>query len=173
MPSSLWQSPLVLFLRSALWTILFPGIIAVYIPWRFFGVRYASVEGIGGVIGWLLVLIGAVLLLASIVEFARRGKGTLSPVDPPKRLVVSGPYRWVRNPMYAGVVFMLVGQSLFTSGLGLVVYVAVLFGIVDVFITLHEEPYLEHMFGDSFREYKRNVRRWMPRIRPWRQPDSV
>ncbi len=158
-----------LFLRASLWTVLFPGVVAGYIPWRFFGLRQAKISGPEDIAALALIGVGLVLLLSSIFEFARRGKGTLSPVDPPKRLVVAGPYRWVRNPMYAGVLFILAGESIIVARLSLLVYAAILFLIVNVFIAGFEEPYLERQFGSSYTEYKANVRRWIPRVSAWRQ----
>lgn len=158
-----------LFFRALLWTVLFPGVVAGFIPWRFFGLREARITGLEDVAALVLIGIGLVILLSSIVEFARRGKGTLSPVDPPTQLVVAGPYRWVRNPMYAGVLFILAGESIIVAQPGLLAYAAVLFVIVNVFIARFEEPYLERQFGASYAEYKANVRRWIPRVTAWRK----
>jgi protein-S-isoprenylcysteine O-methyltransferase Ste14 len=159
---------LLLFLRAALWTVLFPGVVAGYIPWQLFGVRDAEVSSPADIPALVLIGTGVLILLSSIVEFARRGKGTLSPVDPPTRLVIQGPYRWVRNPMYAGVLFVLAGEALLTANIGLVGYAATFFVITSVFIALFEEPYLERVFGSSYAQYKANVRRWLPRLSPWR-----
>ena len=161
-------SALFLFLRALLWTVLFPGVVAGFIPWRFFGLREASISSIADFTALALVGIGAALLLSSIIEFARRGKGTLSLADPPTRLVVSGPYRWVRNPMYAGVLFILVGESIIVAQPGIVLYAAAFFIITNVFIARFEEPYLERTFGPGYVAYKANVRRWIPRASPWR-----
>lgn len=108
-----------LFLRATLWTVLFPGVVAGFIPWRFFKVGEASPSGVTGYAGVLVGAIGFGILLCAIVEFARQGRGTLSPVDPPTRLVIAGPYRYVRNPMYAAVLFILAGEVLVGGQIGL------------------------------------------------------
>jgi protein-S-isoprenylcysteine O-methyltransferase Ste14 len=162
-----WKSPLVVFARSLFWTIVFPGTVAGYIPWRFFGFRMTGVSGLAAIAGLVLFSFGICLLLLSIVEFARRGKGTLSPIDPPDQLVVTGAYRWVRNPMYVGVMSVLVGEALISSELSLAVYAGAFFVLANLFIIGYEEPTLERLFGASYVEYKRKVRRWVPRTSPW------
>lgn len=105
---------LTLVLRSLLWTILLPGVVAGYVPWRYLGVSQVRLDPSNPLhlLGLLLITIGAALLGACIWEFARRGRGTLSPVDPPKELVVHGLYRYVRNPMYVSVSTIVFGEAL-------------------------------------------------------------
>lgn len=153
-----------LTLRSLLWTVLFPGVVAGYVPWRFFGVGRSPLEW-SRPLTWLGVTIagaGAVLLGACIVEFARRGRGTLSPADPPRRLVVSGLYRFVRNPMYLGVTAILTGEALATQSVPVAVYWAAWFAVVNLFVIGYEEPALRRQFGEEYEEYVRRVGRWMP-----------
>ena len=156
-----------LFLRATLWTVLFPGVVAGYIPWRFFGVGGAAPAGVAGYAGLFVGAIGVVILLFAIVEFARQGRGTLSPADPPTRLVIAGPYRYVRNPMYAAVLFILAGEVLVSGHVGLALYAAAFFVITSTFIAGFEEPYLERTFGAEYVDYKANVPRWIPRTTPW------
>ena len=91
----------LLALRSLLWTILMPGIVAGYVPWRYFGLAAARIDWSDplDLLGLVSMGAGVLLLAACIVEFARSGRGTLSPIDPPRHLVVRGLYRYVRNPM--------------------------------------------------------------------------
>jgi protein-S-isoprenylcysteine O-methyltransferase Ste14 len=98
--------------RSLFWTLVMPGVVAGYIPWRYYGVRDPGVTWSDPVdLGALVVSgTGVLLLAACILEFAKRGRGTLSPADPPKRLVVQGLYGYVRNPMYLGVMLMNRGE---------------------------------------------------------------
>jgi protein-S-isoprenylcysteine O-methyltransferase Ste14 len=110
--------------------------------------------------------LGAALLAACIVEFARRGRGTLSPVDPPRQLVVRGLYRYVRNPMYLAVTMILLGEALLLGSSDLVVYWAGFFLAANVFIIAYEEPYLSRHFGAAYTEYTRRVGRWIPRATP-------
>ena len=105
-----------LALRSLLWTVLFPGVFAGYLPWRFFGLDRVRLDWADPLhlAGVLLMALGAALLGACIFEFARSGRGTLSPVDPPRHLVVRGLYRYVRNPMYLSVTTIVLGEVLLT-----------------------------------------------------------
>ena len=93
------------------------------------------------------------------------GKGTLAPWDPTKELVAAGPYRYVRNPMISAVASMLLGEALFHLSLVFAIWLCVFVTINHVYFLLLEEPGLEKRFGDSYRAYKQNVPRWIPRIR--------
>jgi len=157
-----------LALRSLIWTLLFPGMIAGYLPWRYFGLRDAHVDLSDPLhlLGLLSMVLGAALLAACIVEFARSGRGTLSPVDPPRHLVVRGLYRYVRNPMYVSVTAIILGEFLLLRTPALAVYWAAWFAAVNLFVIGYEEPYLRHRFGASYDAYTRQVGRWIPRLRP-------
>jgi protein-S-isoprenylcysteine O-methyltransferase Ste14 len=106
--------------------------------------------------------IGAAVLLHCIWGFAAVGRGTLSPVDPPKKLVVKGLYRYDRNPMYVGVVTILLGEALLLESLALLEYALVGFAAFNLFVILYEEPTLRHQFGESYEHYCRHVGRWLP-----------
>ena len=149
--------------RSLLWTVLFPGFFAGYVPWRYFGLRDVQVSLSDPVqlLGLLLTCAGAVLLAACIVEFARSGHGTLSPVDPPRHLVVRGLYQYVRNPMYLSVTAIVLEVAL-TRSKALAVYWVVWFACVNVFVIGYEEPTLRRQFGASYDEYVDRVPRWVP-----------
>ena len=110
-----------------------------------------------------LIVFGAVVLARCIWEFAATGGGTLAPVDPPKRLVVRGLYRYVRNPMYVGVSLILLGEAIVFWSLGLLVYAATYFVLVNIFVMAYEEPALRKQFGQSYVRYCRRVDRWLPR----------
>ena len=157
-----------LALRSLLWTLLIPGVVTVYLPWRFFGlgeVRFHAGDPLH-YLGAALAGAGAVLLFLCIREFFARGRGTLSPVDPPRELVVTGLYRFVRNPMYLGVATLLAGEILLTRSTGLLVMALVWFVLVNIFVVFHEEPWLRRTFGASYEAYAGKVRRWRPRLHP-------
>ena len=151
--------------RSLLWTILLPGLFAGYVPWRYFGVGRVQVSLTDPVRvpGLLLTGAGAVLLGACILEFARSGRGTLSPVDPPRQLVVRGLYRYVRNPMYLSVTAIVLGEALLARSTALGVYWAIWFACVNLFVIGYEEPTLRRQFGASYDEYVKRVGRWIPR----------
>ncbi len=153
--------------RSLLWTILLPGLFAGFVPWRYFGVGRVQVSPTNPVqvLGLLLIGAGAVLLGACILEFARSGRGTLSPVDPPRHLVVRGLYRYVRNPMYLSVTAIVLGEVLLARSTALGVYWAVWFACANIFVIGYEEPTLRQQFGASYDEYTKQVGRWLPRFR--------
>ena len=158
--------PLWLFVRSAFWTLAFPGFFAGFVPWRYFGVSEVRLDWTNArhVVGLILVASGSALLIACIVEFARRGRGTLSPVDPPKELVVQGLYRYVRNPMYLSVSTIVLGEVMLTKSMALFIYWVIWFACVNLFVMGYEEPYLRREFGDSHTAYTRSVGRWIPKV---------
>ena len=155
-----------LALRSLLWTILLPGTVAGYIPWRFYGLSHALLDVTQPltVVALLLIATGVSLLLACIWEFAARGQGTLSPVDPTKELVIQGLYRYVRNPMYLAVSTILLGEALLMRSRGLLGYWVIFFAVVNLFVMAYEEPTLRRQFGESYTRYQQRVGRWLPRI---------
>jgi protein-S-isoprenylcysteine O-methyltransferase Ste14 len=162
--SGAWSS-IGLALRSLLWTILFPGFVAGYVPWTFFGLGRALLQAFGPayLLGLLCIVPGAALLAACIFEFARSGRGTLSPIDPPRRLVVRGLYRYVRNPMYLSVTLIVLGEAVLARSLALGIYWAAWFLVVNLFVIGYEEPALRSRFGASYDEYARQVGRWFPK----------
>lgn len=155
-----------LAVRSIIWALLLPGLVAFYVPWRFFGFNQVAFtpEAPFQAPGFVMFILGVALLVACIWEFARSGKGTLSPADPPKKLVVQGLYRYVRNPMYLAVSLILIGEHMMTHSFGLFVYWAIWFAITNVFVIFVEEPALRRQFGEPYREYTRTVGRWIPRF---------
>jgi protein-S-isoprenylcysteine O-methyltransferase Ste14 len=157
---------MLLALRSLLWTILLPGFFAGYLPWRYFGLNQVRFDMLnaGQVVGLSLIVSGAALLGACIFEFARSGRGTLSPLDPPRHLVVRGLYRFVRNPMYLSVTIIVLGEFLVTGSSALGVYWAIWFLCANLFVMGYEEPTLRREFGRSYDEYCRQVGRWIPRV---------
>jgi len=126
-------------------------------------------------LGWTVVAVGAVIGLPCVWEFAWRGLGTPAPFDPPRRLVVTGPYRYVRNPMYLGMGIAMAGFAIvFPHGANVFLgELGAAFALVFAFIVLYEEPMLRRMFGDAYLEYCRNVRRWIPRATPWYAPPHL
>ena len=120
-------------------------------------------------LGWIVVAIGGAIALPCIWEFAWRGLGTPAPFDPPRRLVISGPYRWVRNPMYLGFGIVLIGEALVFPNITWVILIMVvsLWIVVTLFVLGYEEPTLRRTFGADYETYCRNVHRWIPRVRPY------
>jgi protein-S-isoprenylcysteine O-methyltransferase Ste14 len=117
--------------------------------------------------GLVLLGVGLVLFDASLRRFATEGEGTLAPWDPPRHLVVRGPYRYVRNPMISGVLFVLLGEAAVLLSRSHLMWALLFLGLNAVYIPLLEEPLLALRFGDAYREYCRHVPRLVPRWRPW------
>jgi protein-S-isoprenylcysteine O-methyltransferase Ste14 len=95
------------------------------------------------------------------------GEGTLAPWDPPQKLVVVGPYRYVRNPMHSGAFMAMYGEGLLFGSTPLLIFVTAVFVFHWTYIPLMEERWLTNTFGEEYRLYKRNVPRWIPRVTPW------
>jgi protein-S-isoprenylcysteine O-methyltransferase Ste14 len=162
-------------LRHALSVALLPGVVTVVVPiWiaRRYGV---TVSWPGTALGWTSIAVGLVVLAAgfalfaaSLRSFATVGHGTLAPWDPPRRLVVRGPYRHVRNPMITGVLFVLAGLALVMRSAPHGVWAGTFLLINAIYIPLVEEPRLAVRFGGDYERYCRHVPRIVPRVRPWR-----
>jgi len=155
-----------LALRSVLWAVLLPGVVAGYVPWRYFGVGRLHVDPTlaADLLGLLCAGVGVAVLGACILEFARSGRGTLAPIDPPRELVVQGLYRYVRNPMYLGVATILLGEVLLVRSLELLAYWLIVFAGANLFVIGYEEPSLRRRFGEPYDRYTKQVGRWLPRL---------
>jgi len=152
--------------RSIIVSILFLSI------WTWFVPRWVAGNGVFDhprPLGWIVIALGVVIAFACALEFAWRGIGTPAPFDPPRRLVITGLYRWVRNPMYVGLGILLLGEAITFPRLTItmLVMIAALWLATTIFIITFEEPTLRSKFGDDYAAYCRNVRRWIPRLRPW------
>lgn len=156
------MSPVI---RTVIFTIFVPGFWTVAMPYWLLprGTR-PELSGPSAV-GWLLIAAGMALYFAcAFWGFAVRGKGTPLPMDPPKKLVVEGPYGVVRNPMYWSVGSVMLGEAAVFRSRALVALVAAFLLGVIVFVLLYEEPTLRRKFGGEYEEYCRRVPRWFPRI---------
>lgn len=122
-----------------------------------------TVPAAAGPVGLVLAFLGGLLALKCVISFAVVGVGTPAPFDAPRRFVASGPYRWVRNPMYLGALLVIIGVGLYLQSPSALL-VAVFFVLVaHLFVLVYEEPALESAFGDDYRRYKAKVNRWLPR----------
>jgi protein-S-isoprenylcysteine O-methyltransferase Ste14 len=117
--------------------------------------------------GLCLLLVGLTLFVSSLRRFATEGEGTLAPWDPPRRLVVRGPYRYVRNPMISGVVFVLFGEALLLVSVAHLMWALAFLVVNLIYIPLLEEPQLKRRFREEYVAYCRHVPRLVPRMRPW------
>ncbi|MBV6478667.1 MAG: hypothetical protein HGGPFJEG_01422 [Ignavibacteria bacterium] len=159
------MSAMSLFLRNLFFTIIHPGVVAGLIPYLIlrkenFDLIYKPFS-LFQYVGCIFTLSGLTILIYCIASLAVRGKGTLSPIDPTKKLVITGLYRFSRNPMYVGVILILTGESLFFMSIELLAYDAAVLILFNAFIMLHEEPRLKKDFGDDYLHYCKKVRRWI------------
>jgi protein-S-isoprenylcysteine O-methyltransferase Ste14 len=161
---------------SAVFLVLAPGCVAGLAPWwisrwrieaPFFGMlpfRFA---------GGMLIALGAVGLLDSFIRFAVQGVGTPAPVFPTRHLVVTGLYRYVRNPMYVAVVSTIAGQALMLGNVTLLEYGGLVWLLFHLFVLVYEEPALRASFGSEYKLFCVEVPRWIPRFTPWRSNPEV
>lgn len=155
----------MLLLRSIFFTVLQPGTVTVLIPyWLISTSGTISNHSSLRYTGLPLIVIGATGLLWCIWNFFAAGKGTISPIDPPKLLVVRGLYKVVRNPMYVSVVTILLGEAIFFMSPPILIEAGVFFVLANLFIVFYEEPSLRRRFGKSYESYSRAVGRWVPRF---------
>lgn len=152
--------------RAVTYSTLFIGFLLVFVPARILaavGVVAPAAIGAWQIAGILAGLAGAALAVWCIFTFVFVGRGTPAPFDPPRRLVIRGPYRFVRNPMYIGAAIAVAGAALFYQSLALLEYAAVFLLLTGVFVLAYEEPTLRRLFGHDYDMYCENVGRWWPR----------
>jgi protein-S-isoprenylcysteine O-methyltransferase Ste14 len=153
-----------LFLKSALFAILLPGTVTALVPSLIISRGRAPIPSNPIYLLALLPLaVGISVLLRCIWDFAASGGGTLAPVDPPKYLVVRGLYRYVRNPMYVGVLLILFSEAWLFDSRALLSYAIGCFVTVHTFVLLYEEPHLRRKFGAVYVSYCETVNRWLPK----------
>jgi protein-S-isoprenylcysteine O-methyltransferase Ste14 len=152
------------WIGAAVFTVLVPGTVTVFLPYYILD-RSVSEIGTWGplqLVAAAVLVVGAVIYFRCLWDFVLEGRGLPSPLDHPKRLVVGGLYRYVRNPMYVGVLLVLAGEVLLLRSMVLLWYALVWLGIAHVNILVYEERYLQFRFGDSYDAYRKKVRRWIP-----------
>src|SRR5438270_8274503 len=157
-------------LASFVFLLLAPGFVAGVVPWWISHWRmHPAWLGISAlrIIGVLLILVGLPMILDSFARFAIQGLGTPAPVLPTRHLVVTGLCRHVRNPMYVGVVAVIIGQGLVFAEARLLIYGAIVWLGFHLFVLGYEEPKLRATFGREYENLCKNVPRWIPRLRAW------
>jgi protein-S-isoprenylcysteine O-methyltransferase Ste14 len=160
---------MVVLMRALTYATAFIGLVLIFVPARVLewsGVTRPARLGPVQAGGLGLVVVGGGLALWCVLTFALVGRGTPAPFDPPRRLVVAGPYGWIRNPMYVGAGTALLGAALWYESTVLAGYGGVFFVVTHLFVVLYEEPTLRRTFGESYADYCRRVGRWLPRRRP-------
>jgi len=159
----------MLALRALFFAVLMPGTAVVLIPWLLLrGQPLPDLLSLrpARLFGFLLVLAGGSALLLCIRDFAVSGRGTLAPIDPPRKLVRVGFYRYVRNPMYLAVLLVLAGEALYFESGTLGIYAAIAASVYHLFVVLYEEPHLRDIFGAEYEDYRAAVPRWIPKVPP-------
>ena len=155
---------MALLLKNLLFTVLVPGTVAVYLP-LLIAQHRSPVSGLALTFALAVLTLGTAIYVWCVWDFATFGRGTPAPIDAPKNLVVHGLYRYTRNPMYVGVLTVILGwAALFRIG-NLVLYALVVGACFHLFIVLYEERHLAGEFGSQYEAYRSQVARWLPRPR--------
>lgn len=165
------MSKAIAVLGSALFFVVAPLMLAGFVPWwvtqwefrpTFFGIDLTRI------LGGMLIIVGVPGIVDSFARFALEGLGTPAPIAPPQKLVVTGLYRCVRNPIYIAVVAVIFGQALLFGDRRLLWYGGLLWLFFHVWVVVIEEPTLKQTFGTEYESFRNNVPRWIPRLTPWR-----
>lgn len=154
----------MVLLKTIIFSVIFPGTVTILIPYWLLSSSSAQISQPGSIryLGLVPILIGVAIYCWCAWDFTFAGKGTPAPIDPPKELVARGLYRYVRNPMYVGIVSILIGEALLFMSLRLFQYAVVAFSFYFLIVLIYEEPVLRAKFGESYRQYCRTVPRWLP-----------
>jgi len=157
--------------RTLVFSALFIAFFVVYIPWAW-AIRPAAVvhpaQDPLHLLWGIPLLLGAYVVVQCLYVFALIGLGTPAPFDPPRNLVVSGVYRYVRNPMYLGAALVIIGETALFGSIRIgLEYVLMFLACSALFVLFYEEPALQAKFGPAYEEYCRNVPRFVPRLTPW------
>jgi protein-S-isoprenylcysteine O-methyltransferase Ste14 len=166
------QVPTRAVVETAVFFLAAPGTVALWIPYALTGWELperTSERAFAGVAGGVLIAAGAAALVECFARFALVGRGTPSPASPTTSLVVSGLYRYTRNPMYVAVATLLLGQTLLFGSGALLTYSVVVWLAAHTFVVSYEEPTLRRRYGPAYDDYRANVPRWIPRLHPWTQ----
>lgn len=154
-------------LKTLLWSIVVAGSVTGLVPYLLLSSRFDSFRislSYFRFFGLIPILIGVILYAWCAWCFTFIGKGTPAPFDPPRKLVVRGPYQYVRNPIYVFVALMLIGEAIFFETTILVLYAALVVMIFHLWVVVYEEPTLKRKFGESYANYCEQVSRWLPRF---------
>ena len=153
------------FLKQ-IFSFILPVTVLVFVP-LWIEKKITIHAGINLVAGVILIVVGLMLMIVTISSFIMVGRGTLAPWSPTKKLVIKGLYRYVRNPMILGVLTVLLGESATLWSKNILIWAGCFFIINTVYFIIYEEPDLENKFGEDYRQYKKHVSRWLPRLTPF------
>ncbi|MGH8249801.1 MAG: methyltransferase family protein [Steroidobacteraceae bacterium] len=153
---------MLLFLRNLAFTLIVPGTVAVYVP--LYVARDLAIGPFGArIAGALLIALGAAVYFSCQWDFAKFGRGTPAPIDAPRRFVSRGLYHYVRNPMYLGVLAVILGWAALFRTTALLWYALGVAIAFNLFVLIYEEPHLRRVFGKDYEEYCSRVNRWLPK----------
>ena len=154
-------------IKTFLWSIFVPGTVTLVVPYfllssraNHFDFQFSYLR----LLGLLPIVAGVVLYVWCAWDFTFIGKGTPAPFDPPKELVVKGPYRYVRNPMYIFVGLALVGEAIVFTSMRVAIFAVVALAFFHVWVLVYEEPTLRRKFGEAYKQYCQRVSRWLPGV---------
>jgi protein-S-isoprenylcysteine O-methyltransferase Ste14 len=154
--------------KTLIFTVLVPGSATILVPYLLLNSSLPPLTvnlGPARFLGWGPIVLGAMIYLWCAWDFATAGQGTPLPADPPKTLVAAGLYRRVRNPMYVGVLLLILGQAVLFESLLLLAYGTLLWLAFHLFIIYYEEPTLKRLFGPAYEQYRAGVPRWIPLLK--------
>jgi len=151
--------------KTLIFTLIVPATVTIYLPYMLLPAPHTPPVGSLHYLGLIPITLGVLIYCWCAWDFAIKGRGTPAPIDPPKELVARGLYARVRNPMYVGVMSILIGEVLFFASRTLLWYALAVFIGFNLFVLLYEEPTLRHKFGAAYENYCAAVPRWLPRIR--------
>jgi protein-S-isoprenylcysteine O-methyltransferase Ste14 len=154
-----------LLIKNLLFTVCVPGVVVGWVPYIYL-LRRAAPPPLWSwphLFALPPLLTGLLVYFACLWQFAKTGRGTPAPIDPPKKLVQRGLYRWVRNPMYLGVLLIVLGEAILFRHLTLLLYFVCLATAFQLFVVLYEEPEMRRRYGAIYSDYCNAVPRWLPR----------
>lgn len=154
-----------LFVKNVIFTFLVPGTVAIYLPYRLIenpSNIFSITWGLLQFLSVILFLFGVSIYFWCLWDFAVTGRGTPAPIDAPKRLVIKGLYRYVRNPMYIGILSIILGWATLYKSPAVLEYAILMWLIFTAVIIIIEEPILRRQFDKSYKDYCAQVRRWIP-----------
>jgi protein-S-isoprenylcysteine O-methyltransferase Ste14 len=151
-------------LKTLIFMAIAPATVTIYLPYALLPPQHAPLTGSLRYLGLIPIIVGACIECWCAWDFAVTGRGTPAPFDPPKELVARGLYQRVRNPMYVGVMSILLGEALLFVSRFMLTYSLIVFVGFNLFVLIYEEPTLRRKFGESYERYCRAVPRWLPRL---------
>jgi protein-S-isoprenylcysteine O-methyltransferase Ste14 len=157
---------MVLFLKNLLFTLVVPGTVGVFVPLKI-AEGHSSASGLVFTTACAFFVIATAVYVWCVWDFAVFGRGTPAPIDPPRKLIVRGLYRYTRNPMYLGCLTAILGWAILFHATRLVLYAMIVAACFHLFVVFYEEPHLQRKFGKEYEHYCAQVNRWLPK--PWHQ----